>query len=50
MCGIAGILNLHDAPPPSEQTLRRMLVKDVGVCRRRVAFMGYWRLGRSEGS
>ena len=25
MCGIAGILNLHDAPPPSEQTLRRML-------------------------
>ncbi len=32
------------------KTLRRMLVKDVGVCRRRVAFMGYWRLGRSEGS
>jgi NADPH-dependent ferric siderophore reductase len=30
------------------RTLRRILVSDVGVCRRRVAFMGYWRLGRSE--
>lgn len=30
------------------KTLRRRLVSDVGVCRRRVAFMGYWRLGRSE--
>jgi NADPH-dependent ferric siderophore reductase len=30
------------------KTLRRLLVSDVGVCRRRVAFMGYWRLGRSE--
>jgi asparagine synthase (glutamine-hydrolysing) len=25
MCGIAGILNINEAPPPSEQTLRRML-------------------------
>lgn len=28
--------------------LRRMLVGEAGVCRRRVAFMGYWRQGRSE--
>ncbi len=28
--------------------LRRMLVSEAGVCRRRVAFMGYWREGRSE--
>lgn len=31
------------------RTLRRVLVTDVGVCRRRVAFMGYWREGRAEG-
>lgn len=30
------------------KTLRRMLVTDSGVCRQRVAFMGYWRLGRAE--
>lgn len=30
------------------KTLRRILVSDTGVCRRRVAFMGYWRLGRAE--
>ncbi|MEE6282216.1 siderophore-interacting protein [Georgenia sunbinii] len=30
------------------KTLRRLLVSDTGVCRRRVAFMGYWRLGRTE--
>lgn len=30
--------------------LRRHLVRDVGVDRRAVAFMGYWRLGRAEGS
>lgn len=30
------------------KALRRRLVSDVGVCRRRVAFMGYWRLGRAE--
>ncbi|MFH5822615.1 siderophore-interacting protein [Georgenia sp. AZ-5] len=30
------------------KTLRRLLVSEAGVCRRRVAFMGYWRLGRSE--
>ncbi|MGC0271742.1 siderophore-interacting protein [Pseudactinotalea sp. Z1739] len=30
------------------KTLRRMLVSEAGVCRRRVAFMGYWRQGRSE--
>lgn len=29
--------------------LRRHLVRDVGVDRRAVAFMGYWRLGRAEG-
>lgn len=28
--------------------LRRMLVSDHGVDRKRVAFMGYWRLGQSE--
>ena len=31
------------------KTLRRFLVAEVGVCRRRVAFMGYWRQGRAEG-
>ncbi|MGN7798085.1 siderophore-interacting protein [Leifsonia sp. 22587] len=30
------------------KTLRRMLVRDHGIDRSRVAFMGYWRLGRSE--
>ena len=30
------------------KTLRRLLVSEVGVCRRRVAFMGYWRQGRAE--
>jgi NADPH-dependent ferric siderophore reductase len=30
-------------------TLRRHLVKGIGVDRRRVAFMGYWKLGRAEG-
>ncbi|WP_324651268.1 siderophore-interacting protein [Georgenia sp. H159] len=30
------------------KTLRRTLVSEAGVCRRRVAFMGYWRQGRSE--
>lgn len=30
------------------KTLRRHLVGGVGVDRRAVAFMGYWRLGRSE--
>ncbi|MFD1504081.1 siderophore-interacting protein [Georgenia yuyongxinii] len=30
------------------RTLRRLLVSEAGVCRRRVAFMGYWRLGRAE--
>ena len=30
------------------KALRRHLVGDVGVDRRAVAFMGYWRLGRSE--
>ena len=28
--------------------LRRFLVSDAGLDRRRVAFMGYWRLGRAE--
>ncbi|SEE11017.1 siderophore-interacting protein [Ruania alba] len=30
------------------KTLRRVLVSELGVCRRRVAFMGYWRAGRAE--
>ncbi|MFD1719263.1 siderophore-interacting protein [Georgenia deserti] len=30
------------------KTLRRLLVSEIGVCRRRVAFMGYWRAGRAE--
>ncbi|MEV5407447.1 siderophore-interacting protein [Thermopolyspora sp. NPDC052614] len=30
------------------KTLRRHLVQQVGVDRRAVAFMGYWRLGRAE--
>jgi NADPH-dependent ferric siderophore reductase len=29
-------------------TLRRHLVRDRGIDRRSVAFMGYWRIGRSE--
>ncbi|WP_162149045.1 SIP domain-containing protein, partial [Arthrobacter sp. H41] len=28
--------------------LRRYLVRDVGIDRKQVAFMGYWRQGRSE--
>lgn len=32
------------------KSLRRHLVRDVGVDRRAVAFMGYWRLGKAEGS
>ncbi|MCW2576010.1 MAG: sidE [Modestobacter sp.] len=30
--------------------LRRRLVRDLGVPRTVVAFMGYWRLGAAEGS
>ena len=30
------------------KTLRRILVIDLGIDRRSVAFMGYWRLGRAE--
>jgi NADPH-dependent ferric siderophore reductase len=30
------------------KTLRRLLVSTHGVDRKRVAFMGYWRLGQSE--
>ena len=30
------------------KTLRRLLVSERGVDRKRVAFMGYWRLGQSE--
>lgn len=30
--------------------LRRFLVRDAGLDRRSVAFMGYWRRGRAEGS
>lgn len=29
--------------------IRRYLVRDVGIDRRQVAFMGYWRKGRAEG-
>jgi len=32
------------------KALRRRLVRDLGVPRTSVAFMGYWRLGASEGS
>ncbi|WP_348525297.1 SIP domain-containing protein [Luteimicrobium album] len=30
------------------RTLRRHLVRDCGIDRKAVAFMGYWRLGRAE--
>lgn len=30
------------------KTLRRHLVRELGIDRRAVAFMGYWRLGRAE--
>lgn len=30
--------------------LRRHLVRDLGIDRRSIAFMGYWRRGRSEGA
>ena len=29
--------------------LRRHLVSDLGIDRRSVAFMGYWRRGKAEG-
>ena len=29
--------------------LRRYLVRDVGIDRKQVAFMGYWRHGKAEG-
>ncbi|HEX6474009.1 MAG TPA: SIP domain-containing protein, partial [Candidatus Limnocylindria bacterium] len=28
--------------------LRRYLVRDVGIDRKQVAFMGYWRRGKAE--
>jgi NADPH-dependent ferric siderophore reductase len=28
--------------------LRRLLVRDLGIDRRRVAFMGYWREGLAQ--
>lgn len=31
------------------KALRRYLVREVGVDRRQVAFMGYWRIGKAEG-
>ncbi|WP_106813789.1 siderophore-interacting protein [Microbacterium timonense] len=53
---------LWDSPDPADgefyawiageaatvKTLRRMLVSERGVDRKRVAFMGYWRLGQAE--
>ncbi|WP_353988118.1 siderophore-interacting protein [Ruicaihuangia caeni] len=30
------------------KSLRRLLVSETGIDRRRVAFMGYWRLGKAE--
>ena len=30
--------------------LRRHLVRDLGIDRRSIAFMGYWRKGRAEGA
>jgi NADPH-dependent ferric siderophore reductase len=32
------------------KALRRRLVRDLGLPRTAVAFMGYWRLGAAEGS
>jgi NADPH-dependent ferric siderophore reductase len=32
------------------KALRRYLVTETGIDRKRVAFMGYWRLGKSEGA
>jgi NADPH-dependent ferric siderophore reductase len=32
------------------KALRRFLVRDTGIDRRQVAFMGYWRRGAAEGS
>jgi NADPH-dependent ferric siderophore reductase len=32
------------------KALRRYLVTDTGIDRKRVAFMGYWRLGKAEGA
>ena len=32
------------------KSLRRFLVSELGIDRKRVAFMGYWRLGKAEGS
>ena len=32
------------------KSLRRHLVRDVGLDRRAVSFMGYWRIGKAEGS
>ncbi len=32
------------------RSIRRHLVRDVGIDRRAVAFMGYWRTGRAEGA
>ena len=29
--------------------MRRYLVRDVGIDRKQVAFMGYWRQGKAEG-
>jgi NADPH-dependent ferric siderophore reductase len=30
------------------KAIRRLLVRGHGIDRHRVAFMGYWRLGRAE--
>ncbi len=32
------------------KAMRRFLVRDTGIDRRQVAFMGYWRAGAAEGS
>ena len=32
------------------KAMRRFLVRDTGIDRRQVAFMGYWRRGAAEGS
>ncbi|MCY1159333.1 MAG: siderophore-interacting protein, partial [Citricoccus sp.] len=31
-------------------SIRRHLVKDLGIDRKCVSFMGYWKQGRAEGS
>ena len=47
--GVAGTYAWIAGEAGSVKLLRRHLVSEVGVARTNVAFMGYWRHGRSEG-